>query len=115
MERNASGISGSRMKAKKVTAVGWGLFFLWLGIVLMFKGGTGLVLIGVGVISLGIQVARRYIGLESDGFWILLAVLFVIVGIWEMFDVKLPLMSVFLIVVGAAFLVSALRSGSPRN
>jgi len=115
MEKAAAEISESRLKAKRVTTVGWGLFFVWLGIVLMFKGGTGLILIGVGVISLGIQVARRYIGLESDGFWILVAILFVIVGIWELFEVKLPLMSVFLVVVGAAFLVSALKSGSTRD
>jgi hypothetical protein len=33
----------------------------------------------------------------------------VIVGVWEMFEITMPLMSVFLIVVGGAFLVSALK------
>lgn len=94
---------------KRITTIGWGLFFVWLGFVLMFKAGTGLILLGVGLISLGMQVARKYSGYDSDGFWIVVGILFVIVGIWEMFEIKLPLMSVFLIVIGVAFLVSAVK------
>jgi hypothetical protein len=113
MEKTTAGIRESRMKARRITTVGWGIFFIWLGFVLMFKAGTGLILLGVGIISLGMQVARRYAGLESDGFWILVAILFVVVGVWELFEVKLPVMSVFLVVIGAAFLVSAIKSSSP--
>lgn len=112
MENSSTGMHESKTKAKRITTIGWGLFFIWLGVVLMFNVGTGLILIGVGIISLGIQVARRYIGLDSDGFWILVAILFIIVGVWELFDVSLPLMSVFLVVIGMAFLISALKSGS---
>lgn len=115
MEETTAGVRESRMKARRVTTVGWGAFFIWLGLVLMLKAGTGLILLGVGVISLGMQVARKYIGLDSDGFWVLVAILFVIVGVWELFEVDLPLMSVFLIVVGAAFLVSALKGGSTKE
>ena len=46
---------------------------------------------------------------KCDGFWIVVGFLFVIVGIWEMFELQLPLMSVLLIVIGGAFLVSALK------
>lgn len=112
MENSSTGMHESKTKAKRITTIGWGLFFIWLGVVLMFNVGTGLILIGVGIISLGIQVARRYIGLDSDGFWILVAIIFIIVGVWELLDVSLPLMSVFLVVIGVAFLVSALKSGS---
>ena len=112
MERTTEGVRRSRSKAKKITAIGWGLFFIWLGIVLMLNASIGLILIGVGIISLGMQVSRKYSGLETDGFWILVAILFVAVGTWELFELKLPLMSLFLIVVGAALLVSALKSGS---
>ena len=115
---NMKGKAGPRERRdsmKRITTVGWGLFFIWLGFVLMIKAGAGLILVGVGLISLGMQVARKYSGLESDGFWIVVGVLFVIVGTWEMFEIKLPLMSVFLIVVGAAFLVSALRGRSGRG
>ena len=100
---------------KRITTIGWGLFFIWLGVVLMIKAGSGLILLGVGVISLGMQVARKYSGFDSDGFWIVVGILFVIVGIWEMFDVNLPLMSILLVVIGAAFLVSASRSRGEKG
>lgn len=112
MERTTNSISDARMKTKRITAIGWGLFFIWLGIVLMLNASIGLILIGVGIISLGMQISRKYAGLETDGFWILVAILFVAVGIWELFDLKLPLMSLFLIVVGVALLVSALKGGT---
>jgi hypothetical protein len=100
---------------KRITTIGWGLFFIWLGFVLMINAGSGFILLGVGLISLGMQVARKYSGLESDGFWIVVGILFVIVGIWEMFEITMPLMSVFLIVVGGAFLVSALKSRGDKG
>jgi len=115
MEGTTAGVRGTRMKAKRITAVGWGLFFIWLGLVLMFDAGIGLILIGVGIISLGMQVSRKYVGLETDGFWILVAALFMAVGAWEMFGWKLPLMSLLLVIVGAALLVSAFKSGSAAN
>lgn len=100
---------------KRITTIGWGLFFIWLGFVLMIKAGSGLILLGVGLISLGMQVARKYSGLDSDGFWIVVGVLFVIVGTWEMFEIKMPLMSVFLIVIGGAFLVSTLKGKGDKG
>lgn len=115
MERSTAGVRESRMKAKRITAVGWGLFFIWLGIVLMFDAGIGLILVGVGIISLGMQVSRKYVGLETDGFWILVAVLFIAVGLWELLGWRLPLMSLLLVVVGAALLVSALKRGPAGN
>ena len=98
-----------REKAKRITAIGWGAFFVWLGFVLMIDAGSGAILVGVGVISLCVQVARKYAGLESDGFWVAVAFLFVIVGVWELFQVQIPLMSILLIVIGAAFILTALR------
>jgi len=105
-------VSGPRERRdgmKRITTIGWGLFFIWLGVVLMIDAGSGLILLGVGLISLGMQVARKYSGLDSDGFWIVVGILFVIVGIWEMFDVQMPLMSVLLVVIGGAFLVSTFK------
>jgi len=104
-----------RDSMKRITTIGWGLFFIWLGFVLMLKAGSGLILLGVGLISLGMQVARKYSGLDSDGFWIVVGALFVVVGVWEMFDIQLPLMSVFLIVIGGAFLVSAFKGRSVKG
>ena len=100
---------------RRITTTGWGLFFIWLGIVLMIKAGSGLILIGVGLISLGMQVARKYAGYDSDGFWIVVGLLFVVVGAWEMFEIRMPLMSVLLIVIGGACLVSVFRKKEEKG
>lgn len=111
----AKGPRERREGIKRITTIGWGLFFIWLGFVLMIKAGSGLILLGVGAISLGMQVARKYAGYDSDGFWIVVGILFVVVGIWEMFEISMPLMSVFLVVIGGAFLVSAVRGRGEKG
>ncbi len=98
-----------REKTKRITAVGWGAFFVWLGFILMIDAGSGAILVGVGVISLCVQVARKYAGLESDGFWMVVAILFIVVGVWELYQVQIPLMAILLIVIGAVLILSTLR------
>jgi hypothetical protein len=114
MSANGTGFSVGasrerREKAKRITIVGWGAFFVWLGFVLMIKAGSGAILIGVGVISFCVQVVRMYAGLESERFWVVVAILFIIVGVWELLEIHIPLMSFLLIVVGIAFILSAVR------
>lgn len=46
---------------RKLDAVGWGLFFIWIGIAVLADVGWGVGLIGVGLIILGGLVAREYI------------------------------------------------------
>ncbi len=104
-----------RELTKKLTAVGWGLFFVWLGIALLFNASIGFILVGVGLITLGMQVARKYYGLASETFWVVVAVLFVVVGLWQILELRLSFMAVFLIVIGCALLVSALKGREPSK
>jgi hypothetical protein len=101
---------GQKTALKKITTAGWGIFFIWLGLVFMFDLGIGAVLLGVGLISLGTQAARKYHGLESEGFWIVVAVVFIIVGSSALMGTRLPLIAILLIVMGGAFIVSAVKS-----
>lgn len=96
---------------KKLEAVGWGLFFIWLGVALLGKAGWGVWLLGVGLITLGMQAARRYFALRADRFWLVVGFLFVVGGIWELFRVSIGLVPVLCIIAGAALLVSALVRG----
>ncbi len=95
--------------AKKLDTAGWALFFIWVGIALLTDVGWGVGLLGVGVITLGEQAARRYFKLRLEGFWIVVGVLFVVGGVWQLFEVQLSLVPILLIVAGAALLVSILR------
>ena len=95
--------------ARKLGAVGWSLFFIWIGVALLMKVDVGIGLLGVGVITLGAQAARKYFNLKLEGFWVVVGLVFVIGGIWALFEPKLPLLPIVLIVAGLALLVSTFR------
>jgi hypothetical protein len=100
--------------ASAVTAWGWGLFFIWTGIAVLSDLGWGWGLLGVGIITLGAQVARKYFGLKLEGFWVAVGFFFVLGGVWKLLDVQLGLLPVLCIAVGIILLVSTLV-GKPRH
>ena len=93
----------------KVAAVGWGLFFIWIGIAWLMNVGTGVGLLGVGIITLGIQVVRKSFNLKLEDVWIVVGALFVISGLWELLQIKMDLVPILIIVAGLALLVSIFR------
>lgn len=95
--------------AHKLDAALWGLFFLWAGIVLVAGLGWGVGLLGVGLITLGGQAARRYLGLALEGFWLLVGVFFLLGGVWELLGLRFAVVPVLLIAIGITLLASALR------
>jgi hypothetical protein len=94
--------------ATDMDAVGWGVFFIWIGIVLLLKIGTGVGLVGIGIILLGVQAARKYSGLKMERFWGVAGILFVVGGLLEL-SIKLPLMSILFIVAGLMILVPIVK------
>ena len=95
--------------ARKFDAAGWALFFIWVGIALLMDVGWGVGLLGVGVITLGGQVARTYFGLKMDGFGVVVGLLFLMGGIWELVQVEMSLVPILLIIAGVAILISLFR------
>jgi hypothetical protein len=93
---------------KKLDAAGWGLFFIWVGIALVTHVGWAAGLLGVGIIILGAQVTRKYFGLKLEGFWVVSGFLFVLGGVWKLFNVPLDLTPILCIVAGVVLLVSVL-------
>jgi len=51
--------------ARRLDSLGWGLFFIWIGVAFLANVGWGVGCIGVGLIILGGLVAREYL-LSSD-------------------------------------------------
>jgi hypothetical protein len=100
--------------ARKLDAIGWGLFFIWVGIAFLVDLGWGVGLVGVGVLGLGEQVARRRYDLNMEGFWVVVSFLFIVGGIWTLLDAQVALVPLLLIVAGLAVLVSAFW-GKPRT
>ena len=88
--------------AKRLEAIGWGAFFIWIGIVLLADVHTGWALAVVGFITLGGQVARVAFGLRTERFWLVVGTCFLLGGVWELIEAQLPLVPVLLIAGGLA-------------
>jgi hypothetical protein len=99
---------GGEVTAHKLDAVAWGLLFLWIGIALLANLSWGIGLLGVGVLILGMQTARKYMALPLEIFWVVVGVLFVMGGVWELLSVRVSLIPVVCIVAGIALLISVL-------
>lgn len=54
-------------------------------------------LLGVGVITLGVQGMRMSFGLTVEGFWLLVGLLFALGGVATLFQVNLPVLPVVLV------------------
>ncbi len=101
--------------AKLETAV-WGLFFIWVGVCLLADFSWAVFFFGTGVLMLGSQALRRYVGLRVDRFSLAMGTCFVVVGGirglgWHIGEVTMPAWFVpaLFIGVGIAFVVAAWR------
>ncbi|KIF79974.1 hypothetical protein [Noviherbaspirillum autotrophicum] len=103
-----------RAAIKKVEAAGWGVFFIWIGIAFLANLSLGVGLFGIGIIMLGIQMGRRHFHLPIEGFGLVMGMLFVLAGLWNLLRIILGqepiphgLMPVLSIAVGIVLVVSA--------
>lgn len=98
-------------RGKRLDAIGWALFFIWIGVVLLVKSlppGAGA--LGLGAIVLGGAAVRLLLRVSVSSFWIIIGVLFVLAGVGEMKAIDLPLLPIALIVCGVLLLFHR-RSG----
>ena len=102
-------------RARKVDAIGWALFIIWVGIAWIANVGCGVGLLGVAAIILGMQAIRRLLGINVEFFWIVVGIGFGIGGLWEFFDVQTPLVPIVLIIAGVALLVSVTWFGRKHS
>lgn len=100
---------------RQVSAVGWGLLFVWVGIAALAQVGWGFGLLGVGLIILGSQAVHLIIGgVRLDWFSTICGLLFLMGGVWELFSISFGLVPALSIVAGALLLLSALTSRPAR-
>ena len=91
--------------ARKLEATGWALFFIWVGIAFLANLGLGLGLLGIGIITLAVQIARRRYDLKLQSFWVIIGLLFTVGGLWDLFKPRLPLVPILLIIAGLILLL----------
>jgi hypothetical protein len=97
-----------RHLAKKLEAASWGAFLVWVGFALLMEVPIGVGLLGVGVVALAAQAARKVFGLYIEGFWIFVGVAFLIAGAWRVLAIETPLAPVLLVSAGLLLLAGAL-------
>ena len=92
-------------RSSRFDAAGWALFFIWVGIAWLAEVGIAVGLLGVAVITLGMQGVRKISGVPVEGFWILVGLGFAVAGFWQWIDIEKPLAPVVLIAIGVALLI----------
>ena len=97
------------MTEKNIEAAGWGLFFVWIGISFLAGFSFAVGLLGVGIITLGGQIARKFSNIKLEGFWVVVGILFIIGGIWELLKIEVQLVPILIIVAGLVILISVFR------
>ena len=95
-------------KMMEVTA--WGLFFIWIGIAFLTNLGFAVGLLGVGIITLIGQMARKYFNLKIEGFWVVVGIIFVVGSIWDLLKIKLQLIPILIIIAGLVMIISVIRN-----
>jgi len=95
-------------KAALIESVGWGLFFIWIGVALLADIGWGLALLGMGVISLGSQGVRRLSALKVDGWSVIIGTCLLVTGlaIWLPLPTRSWFGPAFFFVIAAVTLAS---------
>jgi hypothetical protein len=101
--------AGNHDLAHKLDVTGWALFFIWLGTAFLLNLSVGIGLLGIGVITLVMQGIRMQQKLKPEVFWVVIGILFVLAGFWELFRPDVPLIPIVLIIAGIALLLSMLR------
>jgi hypothetical protein len=108
-------MENTRTLNRNLETVAWGAFFIWWGITELFQflpHGTSA--IGIGLIFLGLNVARRLNGIPTSGFSTTLGILALVLGGLELassvlrlpFDI--PVFAILLIVLGVILLAREL-------
>lgn len=88
---------------KRLEGIAWALFLIMiggLGLVPKSQVPEGVWLIGVGLIMLGLNVARRLNAIKMSGGTIVLGILALLSGLGSLLGVAMPLFPILLILLG---------------
>jgi hypothetical protein len=111
-------MENTRKLSPDLGTLAWGALFILWGITEMFKSmPEGVGAIGIGVILVGLNLARLWKGQPTGGFTTTLGILALLLGALQLarpylhltFD--LPIFAILLLALGLILLVSALKEG----
>ncbi len=102
-------------RARQIDSGAWAVFFIWLGVVMLAGLPWAWFLMGVGVLILGAQLMRQQRNLKIETFAVVIGLIILAAGIWDLLALPLPLMPIVLIALGGYLLWKTLspRADSP--
>lgn len=111
-EARCEGMAAPAVRSKdsvnrRIDEIGWGLFFLVTGALLLVpeRLPDGAWFIAVGLILLGTNAVRRIYDIPASVFITILGALALSAGIGDAFGIRLPLFAVLFILLGIAVIV----------
>jgi hypothetical protein len=97
----------------RIEAIGWGLLFLMSGVLLLVPGlPEGTWLVGLGLLMLGLNATRLFIGLPLDRFGVIIGAGAVLAGLGAMAGMEVPVFALGLIAWGLAIIAKQVGQGA---
>jgi hypothetical protein len=97
-------------------AIAWGLLLLWVSIAIATSVGSGVGLVGAGVIVLGAEVARKWIlRLSAERMMVVAGAVFVAGGIVKLVFGQVDPLPVTCLLAGAAVILGIFQSNPSRQ
>jgi hypothetical protein len=93
---------------RRLAGVGWGLGLTWIGLALLLELDLGPALLGLGIVTLGVQGLRRLYGLSFEIFWVAIGAAFLMGGLGGALGIEIGLLPLVLLAFGATLLLAAL-------
>ena len=93
---------------KQLDAIGWGLFFVMIGVLLLLPEGIvpeDTWLIGMGAIIFGVTGIRYLFGIRIQRFWTVIGILALTFGVSGVFSLDLPIFQMLLIIFGISIIL----------
>jgi hypothetical protein len=97
-------------------AIAWGTFLIFWGVTAMFKTlPDGIGAIGIGLIMIGLNIARSLLGRPTSGFTTTFGILALILGGLELarpifnLTFELPIFAILLLALGLITLIQAMK------
>lgn len=114
MEETHVATTPDRPADKRFDELAWALFLIMIGAIWLLPAGTvpeGTWLVGAGLILLGVNAARAVKGVRASGFGIVLGVLALVAGLGHLAGVRVPVLAILFILMGASIILRPLIEG----
>ena len=99
--------------ARTLTTVAWGLFFILIGGAWMYGEAYGvdtgtIIAIGVGLILVGLNVARKVIGAHMGKFSLGVGILALLIGLARYAGMRVDILPLIIVLIGLFIIAEAI-------